>query len=32
VEGAPQLFDPGSGKPDKDQEVLVNQLYQQIDN
>ena len=30
VEGAPQLFDPGSGKPDKDQEVLVNQLYQQI--
>ncbi len=30
VEGAPQLFDPGAGKPDKDQEVLVNQLYQQI--
>jgi transposase len=30
VEGAPQLFDPGSGKPDKEQEALVNQLYQQI--
>jgi transposase len=30
VEGAAQLFDPGSGKPDKEQEVLVNQLYQQI--
>ena len=30
VEGAPQLFDQGTGKPDKDQEALVNQLYQQI--
>lgn len=30
MEGAPQLFDPGSGKPDKEQEALVNQLYQQI--
>jgi transposase len=30
VEGAAQLFDPGFGKPDKEQEVLVNQLYQQI--
>ena len=30
VEGAPQLFDPGSGKPDKEQDALVNQLYQQI--
>jgi transposase len=28
IEGAPQLFDQGSGKPD--QEALVNQLYQQI--
>jgi transposase-like protein len=28
VEGAPQLFDQGSGKPD--QEVLVAPLYQQI--
>jgi transposase-like protein len=30
VEGAPQLFGQGSGKPDKDQEALVAQLYQQI--
>jgi transposase len=30
VEGAPQLFDQGSGKQDKDQEALVSQLYQQI--
>ena len=30
MERAPQLFDQGSGKPDKDQEALVNQLYQQI--
>lgn len=30
IEGAPQLFDQGSGKPDKDQEALVSQLYQQI--
>jgi len=30
VEGAPQLFDQGSGKPDKDQEALIGQLYQQI--
>jgi transposase len=30
VQGAPQLFDPGSGQPDKDQEGLISQLYQQI--
>ena len=30
MEGAPQLFDQGSGKPDKEQEALVAQLYQQI--
>ena len=30
VEGAPQLFDQGAGKPNKDQEALVAQLYQQI--
>jgi transposase len=30
IEGAAQLFDQGTGKPDKDQEALVNQLYQQI--
>jgi transposase len=30
VEGAPQIFDQCAGKPDKDQEALVNQLYQQI--
>jgi transposase len=28
IQGAPQLFDQGSGK--ADQEALVNQLYQQI--
>ena len=30
VEGAPQLFDEGSGQQEKEQEALVNQLYQQI--
>jgi transposase len=30
MEGAPQLFDQGSGKPDKEQEALVKELYQQI--
>lgn len=30
IEGAPQLFGQGLGQPDKDQEALVNQLYQQI--
>jgi transposase-like protein len=30
IEGAPQLFDQGSGKPDKHQEALVKELYQQI--
>lgn len=30
IEGAPQLFDPGSGQPEKDQEALISQLYQQI--
>ena len=30
IEGAPQLFDQGAGKPDKDQEALIGQLYQQI--
>ena len=30
VEGAPQLFGNGSGQQEKDQEALVNQLYQQI--
>ncbi len=30
VEGAPQLFESGSGQQEKDQEALINQLYQQI--
>jgi transposase len=30
IEGAPQLFDQGSGQPEKEQEALVAQLYQQI--
>jgi transposase-like protein len=30
VQGAPQLFDTGSGRAEKDQEVLTAQLYQQI--
>jgi transposase-like protein len=30
VQGAPQLFDTGSGRPEKDQEALTAQLYQQI--
>jgi transposase-like protein len=30
IEGAPQFFDQGSGKPDKEQEILVKELYQQI--
>jgi len=30
IEGAPQLFDQGSGQQEKEQEALVNQLYQQI--
>ena len=30
IEGAPQLFDQGAGKPDKGQEALIGQLYQQI--
>jgi len=30
TQGAPELFGTGSGKQEKDQEVLVAQLYQQI--
>lgn len=30
VQGAPQLFENGSGRREKDQEVLTAQLYQQI--
>jgi transposase-like protein len=30
IQGAPQLFENGSGRPEKDQEVLTAQLYQQI--
>lgn len=30
VQGAPQLFGNGSGRPEKDQESLTAQLYQQI--
>jgi transposase-like protein len=30
VQGAPQLFGNGSGRPEKDQEALTAQLYQQI--
>lgn len=30
VQGAPQLFENGSGRPEKDQEALTAQLYQQI--
>ena len=30
VEGVPQLFENGSGQQEKEQEALVNQLYQQI--
>ena len=30
LEGAPQLFDNGAGRQEKDQEALTAQLYQQI--
>lgn len=30
VQGAPQLFENGSGRAEKDQEALTAQLYQQI--
>ncbi len=30
VQGAPQLFENGSGRGEKDQEALTAQLYQQI--
>ncbi len=30
IQGAPQLFDSGSGQQEKDQEALTAQLYQQI--
>jgi transposase len=30
AQGAPQLFDTGSGRQEKDQEALTAQLYQQI--
>ena len=30
VQGAPQLFENGSGRQEKDQEALTAQLYQQI--
>jgi len=30
VQGAPQLFENGAGRPEKDQEALTAQLYQQI--
>jgi len=30
VQGAPQLFETSSGRPEKDQEALTAQLYQQI--
>ena len=30
VQGAPQLLENGSGRPEKDQEALTAQLYQQI--
>ena len=30
IQGAPQLFDNGSGQQEKDQEALTAQLYQQI--
>ena len=30
VQGAPQLFDQGAGREEKDQEALTAQLYQQI--
>jgi transposase-like protein len=30
VQGAPQLFQNGSGRQEKDQEALTAQLYQQI--
>ena len=30
VQGAPQLFDHGASRPEKDQEALTAQLYQQI--
>jgi transposase-like protein len=30
VQGAPQLFENGSGRQEKDQETLTAQLYQQI--
>ncbi|MSQ16931.1 MAG: transposase [Dehalococcoidia bacterium] len=30
VQGAPQLFDHGAGRQEKDQEALTAQLYQQI--
>ena len=30
IRGAPHLFENGAGRPEKDQEVLTAQLYQQI--
>ena len=30
VEGAPELFSPGQGQPDKTSEALIARLYQQI--
>ena len=30
VQETPQLFSHGSGKPEKDQEALIDHLYQQI--
>ena len=30
LEGAPQVFESGSGQPDSQQEALIGQLYRQI--